>query len=667
MPEPTKRPRYFDHQLLGQEDLSLAQVYDMGRRRQHNRSLHTWGVCEGLTLSFSAGASVATVSAGAAIDSLGQEIVLGTPTQTPDVTGSAGKSVYVLIGYNEVATDPRTTNGVTDNSRVTEAPLIWISETPPTVPSTQLILGQLTVGADGKITAVSDGLDPNRRRWAGAVGGSIIVDSRYTNNGTISPGVLFGSGASGEGISSKRTPGGNQYGLDFYTAAGTLRMSITNGGNVGIGTPAPGSRLQVEGDVRAVGLVVDKGAANTGALSPGLTFVVGSGEGIASKRSAGGNQYGIDFYTGNTARLSVTNAGRVGIGSMSPTAELSIVAAGAQEVAGTAASTALRVSAGPLGTAAGNELAVSSFGFHSGNHTALGIRAVRVSAGSDWTTSAIGLGMDVDNTVRAGGASLYLHANGNVGVATNNPRTRLDVNGGAAIGGFAIGTNVPGINNPFPYETIGLSNPSWNLRFASINQILFHPGNNASPRVQIDATGRIGVAGQSPTPHNTGWGGGLHTYDLEAEQGIWCRAFVVDNAVTIDHRAPTDTFTFYRNPNIGSDRRLKKNISPLTGVLQKIAAVNAVEFHRVPLSPDGPRTCGREIGVIAQEVEALFPELVKSMGPEGYKGVDYGGLTAVLLQAIRELLERVQMLEARFTTVRDDRTQHEVAPIERRR
>jgi hypothetical protein len=66
----------------------------------------------------------------------------------------------------------------------------------------------------------------------------ISTDGANLNNGTITPGLTFGGGGSGEGISSKRTSGGNQFGLDFYTNF-TNRMSITNGGNICIGPCFP--------------------------------------------------------------------------------------------------------------------------------------------------------------------------------------------------------------------------------------------------------------------------------------------------------------------------------------------------------------------------------------------------------------------------------------------
>ncbi len=77
---------------------------------------------------------------------------------------------------------------------------------------------------------------------------SIITDGANANTGTVLPGIQLGSASSGEAISSKRTSGTNQYGIDFYTSS-NLRMSITNTGSVGIGTNTPAYKLSVAGIV----------------------------------------------------------------------------------------------------------------------------------------------------------------------------------------------------------------------------------------------------------------------------------------------------------------------------------------------------------------------------------------------------------------------------------
>ena len=78
-----------------------------------------------------------------------------------------------------------------------------------------------------------------------------MADRNGVNAGSVSPGLFFGGGNTGEGIASKRpAAGGNQNGRDFYTGFQN-RMSINNNGRVGIGTANPASALQVVGTVTA--------------------------------------------------------------------------------------------------------------------------------------------------------------------------------------------------------------------------------------------------------------------------------------------------------------------------------------------------------------------------------------------------------------------------------
>jgi hypothetical protein len=140
-----------------------------------------------------------------------------------------------------------------------------------------------------------------------SVDSGMTVDQSSSNTGVLYPGLVLGN-ASGEGIASNRHPGFNQYGLNFYTNY-TARMSITNPGRVGIGTGTPQQMLSVDS-----GMNIDQANINTGALTPGLTFGSGSGEGIASKRKPGGDQYDLNFYTDFIARISIDNSGKVGVG-----------------------------------------------------------------------------------------------------------------------------------------------------------------------------------------------------------------------------------------------------------------------------------------------------------------------------------------------------------------
>lgn len=100
----------------------------------------------------------------------------------------------------------------------------------------------------------STGNDQFLVRARGGVGldAALNVDLGGRNNGTMDYALTFGGFGSGEGLGSKRTSGGNQYGLDFYTDF-TSRISIANNGNVGIGASSPTYKLQVNGSVAGVG------------------------------------------------------------------------------------------------------------------------------------------------------------------------------------------------------------------------------------------------------------------------------------------------------------------------------------------------------------------------------------------------------------------------------
>ena len=84
--------------------------------------------------------------------------------------------------------------------------------------------------------------------------------------------------------------------------------NITIGVSLGVGTTtSPATPLDVVGTATVRGTAfVDGNGQNTGSAQPGLAFgASNSGEGIASKRNSGGNQFGLDFYTNYTRRMSL--------------------------------------------------------------------------------------------------------------------------------------------------------------------------------------------------------------------------------------------------------------------------------------------------------------------------------------------------------------------------
>src|SRR3954470_13176732 len=85
------------------------------------------------------------------------------------------------------------------------------------------------------------------------------------------------------------------------------------------------AKLNRVGDTVAGSLTIDGANANSGATDPWLGFGSASGEGIASPRTAqASNRFGLDLFTNSQPRLSIDNAGRVGIGIRGPQAALDV-------------------------------------------------------------------------------------------------------------------------------------------------------------------------------------------------------------------------------------------------------------------------------------------------------------------------------------------------------
>ena len=92
-----------------------------------------------------------------------------------------------------------------------------------------------------------------------------------------------------------------------------------------------------------------------------------------------------------------------------------------------------------------------------------------------------------------------------------------------------------------------------------------------------------------------------------------------------------------------SDERLKDNITPISNAIDKVKLIGGYEFDWNELSKHE----GHDVGVIAQEIEKVLPELVTTRS-NGYKAVKYEKLTALLIQANKELINKVEELEKKL-------------------
>jgi trimeric autotransporter adhesin len=120
-----------------------------------------------------------------------------------------------------------------------------------------------------------------------------------------------------------------------------------------------------------------------------------------------------------------------------------------------------------------------------------------------------------------------------------------------------------------------------------------------------------------------------------------------------------------------SDRRLKENIAPLEGSLDKVLALQGVSYNLIA----NPNM--REIGLIAQDVQPIVPEIVQVYNaatdpeatpqapPEPMLALDYPKLVALLIEAVKTLAARVEVLENGGSAVPSEAA--ETPPTRRRR
>lgn len=95
-----------------------------------------------------------------------------------------------------------------------------------------------------------------------------------------------------------------------------------------------------------------------------------------------------------------------------------------------------------------------------------------------------------------------------------------------------------------------------------------------------------------------------------------------------------------------SDARFKKNVATVSGALEKISKIRGISYEWNEKGHSQFKFSDRrELGVLAQEVEKVFPEAV-SADKRGFKSVAYSMLTAPLIEAVKELNAKLDKLTA---------------------
>ena len=94
-------------------------------------------------------------------------------------------------------------------------------------------------------------------------------------------------------------------------------------------------------------------------------------------------------------------------------------------------------------------------------------------------------------------------------------------------------------------------------------------------------------------------------------------------------------------------RLLKKNISSIENAVDKVSKINGVYYNWTSEAQEKHKHFGKEkeVGVIAQEVEEVLPEIVQTRD-DGTKAVKYERLCALLIESVKELKKEIEELKS---------------------
>lgn len=459
----------------------------------------------------------------------------------------------------------------------------------------------------------------------------------------------------------------------------SVRMHVGTDGNIGIGTVSPGARLHLVGDLR-----IQNGTQGTGKI------LTSDPEGSATWEPSIWNR------VVNTSDIYYEN-GNVGIGQSAPLFPLHIVDNQTQRglyvdhtaTAGTSygiwARSAAISGTGVRGSVLhgtgitygiyGETESTSGTGVFAMSNattgTTYGVQAYAVSSSGravyGFATAMSGTSYGVyGRTNSASGYAGYFQGGrnyfqGNVGIGETSPTVPLHIKNGTS----EMKISASEISKPD--NTIFVISSANDMKIESGSELILDSGTDLDLMASSDFTlgsQTITIGSNSSTSINSN-----QNINLSASTHINMNSgtvYVVGTSGLGIKTTAVGTMALAVNGNaskpgggswsVFSDSRLKRSIEPIQpGILDRLLKLNGYTFEYMPKAIENRLALpGRQTGLIAQEVQQVFPDWVDA-DEEGYLFVSERGLTAIFVEALRELRaekdEEIESLKSRLTAL----------------
>lgn len=232
---------------------------------------------------------------------------------------------------------------------------------------------------------------------------------------------------------------------------------------------------------------------------------------------------------------------------------------------------------------------------------------------------------------------------GNLGLFTSTPTEKVHVNGNMKIGDrltfdgdYTYGGTTPG--------------SAIHGTTASNEHLTLFAQDSSSNGASISLAGRTSAF----------WGNGRITYraSYNSSDGSPMHHFYRITSgggvnALAELQANGNMYIYGTSYNSASDRRLKKDIRPIESALDKVMALNGI-YYRWNEKSGREDTDSVHLGVIAQEVQAIFPEAVQT-NQDGFLALDRSSLVPVLIEAVKELKKENDSLRAEIKSHKPDK------------